>query len=243
MFPLRDDNPRRGPAPFTWLVIGVNLVVFLLQPTGAGGFFAQLELFRFLQRWAFVPGEFFAAPFAEAPTLVTSLFLHGGWAHLIGNLFFLWVFADNVEETMGTARFSLFYLLGGVAATLLHGLFQPASPVPLVGASGAISAALGAYILLFPRNRVLTLVPPLIVPWLVLSFVVRVPRFFLFWIPAWLYIGYWALIQFLEAGNGLLMPQGMGNVAWWAHVGGFVYGVLLVRRFVPRGAARAAGAS
>lgn len=226
MFPLRDDTPRHGPAPVTWVLIAVNLAVLLYTL----GFESERQLGLFFLRYGFVPREFFAAPLAEASTLLTSMFVHGGVAHIVGNMFFLFVFGDNVEERLGSARFLWFYLVGGAVATLAHGVFSLASPVPMVGASGAVSAVLGAYMLMFPRQRVLTFIPPLLLPWLVLSLLMRVPRFFLLWLPAWLYIGYWALIQFLEATEGgLLAAGGVDDVAWWAHLGGFAYGVLAVR--------------
>ena len=229
MFPLRDANPRHGPALVTWALLLLNLAVFGYQLT------LDRELFVFFARFGFIPREFFRAPLPEASTLLTSMFLHGGGAHLIGNLFFLYVFGDNVEDRMGHGRFLLFYLLGGGAAAVSHGLFSAASAVPMIGASGAISAVLGAYVLLFPRQRVLTIIPPLFVPWLVLRVFARVPRFFMPWLPAWLYIGYWAVMQFLEASNGILVSApGADGVAWWAHVGGFVFGLLTVRLLVKR---------
>src|SRR5690606_7009511 len=144
-------------------------------------------------------------------SLFTSLFLHGGWAHLLSNMVFLVVFGDNVEDRFGRLSYVVFYLLGGAFATLTHALFAGQSNVPLVGASGAISAVLGAYIALFPRQQVLTFVPPLFLPWLLLSLVARVPRFFMFWLPAWVFIGYWAFIQLLEAGASLRVPVGEGD--------------------------------
>lgn len=226
MFPLRDANPRHGPAFVTWILVLVNVVVFGYQFSLG----SERELFVFLARFGFIPREFFRTPLPEANTLLTSMFLHGGLLHIVGNLFFLAVFGDNVEDRMGHGRFLLFYLLGGAVATLSHGLFSLGSPVPMIGASGAISAVLGAYVLLFPRQRVLTLIPPLIIPWLVLRVFARIPRFFLIWLPAWLYIGYWAVMQFLEASNGIFLDTPAADgVAWWAHVGGFVFGLLTVR--------------
>lgn len=127
-------------------------------------------------------------------------------------MFFLYVFGDNIEERLGHVRYALFYLVGGAVATLAHGLLNPGSLIPLVGASGAISAVLGAYIVLYPRQRVLTFIPPL----------------FLFWLPAWLYLGYWALLQFVQGVAGLGVVD-EGGVAWWAHIGGFLFGALVVR--------------
>ena len=207
MFPLRDANPRTGPAFIAWLLIAVNVALFAYQATLP----TERDLFAFIVTWGFIPREFFADPAGEAVGLFTSMFLHGGLFHLIGNMLFLFVFGDNIENRMGHLAFLAFYILGGLVATLAHGLFAPGSPAPMVGASGAISAVLGAYIVLFPRQRVLTFVPPL----------------FLFWLPAWLYIGYWALIQFVQAAGGVAA----GGVAWWAHVGGFVFGFVAVRYF------------
>jgi membrane associated rhomboid family serine protease len=231
MFPLKDANPRHGPAVVMWFIVAINLLVYYHMFYNL----PQLQLFAFIQQFGFIPVTFFAEPIREASRLISSMFLHGGFYHIVGNMFFLFVFGDNIEDRMGHLGFTLFYLLGGVTAALMHGLFSATSPVPMVGASGAISAVLGAYFVLFPRQRVLTLILPLFVPWLILRVFARVPRFFLPWLPAWLYIGYWAAVQFLEATGGLLVEGGMmSGVAWWAHVGGFVFGVLTVRLFLKR---------
>lgn len=234
MFPLKDANPRHGPSPVTWTLLALNLLAFfhLLSLE------SEANIFRFVHTFGFIPDEFFTTPLGEAFTLFSSMFLHGGVAHIFGNMVFLVVFGDNVEDRMGHLGFLAFYLAGGVVATLAHGSIARGSDIPLVGASGAISALLGAYIMLFPRQRVLTLIPPLFIPWAVLRLFRRFPRFFMPWLPAWLYIGYWALLQLFEASNGLLTEGHMdvSGVAWWAHVGGFVFGVLTVRLFVkPRG--------
>ncbi|UCH24483.1 MAG: rhomboid family intramembrane serine protease [Trueperaceae bacterium] len=231
MFPLKDANPRHGPAVVMWLVVVANIVVFLIQFSPSD----DLQVIAFFQRYGFIPREFFVAPLPESSTLLTSMFLHGGPGHLVGNMFFLFVFGDNVEDRMGHLNFAVFYLLGGVVATLIHGSFAATSGIPMVGASGAISAVLGAYIVLFPRQRVLTLIPPLILPWLALRMLLRVPRFFLLWLPAWLFIGYWALLQFWEATSSVFVTQSdVSGVAWWAHVGGFVFGLLTVSFFTRR---------
>lgn len=207
MFPLRDANPRHRPSYVTWSLIALNVSIFVYTVS-----LPLLEAERFIFVYSFVPQFFFENPVPNAYRLLSSVFLHGGWAHILGNMFFLAVFGDNIEERLGHGRFLLFYLLGGTLAALAHGLFTPASPVPMIGASGAVSAILGAYIVLFPRQRVLTFIPP----------------FFIFWLPAWLYLGYWALIQLFEAVGGLVVVAGDG-VAWWAHVGGFLFGALAVR--------------
>ncbi len=213
MFPLHDANPRHGPSFVNWLLIAANVSIFLYGLT-----LNPFEAQAFIITYAFIPQNFFFDPLANAYGLLSSMFLHGGFAHILGNMFFLYVFGDNIEDRMGHGRYLLFYLLGGVVATLAHGLFTPGSPVPLIGASGAVSAVLGAYLVLFPRQRVLTFIPP----------------FFVFWLPAWFYLGYWALIQTLEAVGGLGVGAGVGGVAWWAHVGGFVFGLLCVRLLTRR---------
>ena len=209
MFPLRDANPRHRTPYVGYTLLLINILVFLYGLT-----FTQLEARAFVFTYGFIPDLFFSNPVGEGYRLLTSLFLHGGFAHILGNMFFLYVFGDNIEDRMGHVTFLVFYLLGGVAATLAHGLFMTTSEVPMIGASGAISAVLGAYIILFPRMRVLTFIPP----------------FFIFWLPAWLYLGYWALIQVVQAvGGTFVSASAVNGVAWWAHVGGFVFGALLVR--------------
>lgn len=220
MIPLRDANPVHGRPYLTWALVLVNVAVFLYTLSLPGR--AQL-VFVFDQ--GFVPGLFVRSPLSELTSLFSSLFLHGGWGHLISNMIFLLVFGDNVEDRLGRLPFLVFYLLGGAFATLAHSLFAGASLIPLIGASGAISAVLGAYIAIFPRQRVLTFIPPLFVPWLLLSFLMAVPRFFMLWLPAWVFIGYWALLQLFEAGASLGVSVQDGGVAWWAHVGGFAFGL------------------
>lgn len=209
MFPLRDNNPKRNTAFFMWLVLAANVAAYGYQLT-----LNQFELQQFILEYSFIPRLFFEDPIGNAYRLISSMFMHGSMAHILSNMFFLWVFADNIEDRLGHRRFVLFYVLGGVIATLAHGFFALRSPVPMIGASGAISAVLGAYIVLFPRQRVLTFIPP----------------FFIFWLPAWLYLGYWALLQFVEAASGIVVGS-QGGVAWWAHVGGFVYGFLMIKTF------------
>ncbi|NLG08448.1 MAG: rhomboid family intramembrane serine protease [Deinococcales bacterium] len=240
MIPLHDRNPRHGPSYLTWLFVALNVLVFLQQlrlgRSRAG--------FEFITEYAFVPGLFFAEPLTHLHTLVTSAFLHGSLSHLLSNMIFLLVFGDNVEDRLGKLRYALFYLGGAAAATLLHGLVNRDELVPMVGASGAVSAVLGAYIVFFPRQWVLTFIPPLFVPWLLLNFFAPVPRFFAPWLPAWLFIGYWALVQFWEAGFGLVTTASdvRDQVAWFAHVGGFVFGALMALwRGRGRGRGRALG--
>jgi membrane associated rhomboid family serine protease len=225
VFPLHDDNPRHGPAVVMWILVAVNVAMFLFQNQ-----LNNRDQFLFILDYGFIPSQFFAAPVREIPNLISSAFLHGSPLHLASNMFFLYVFGDNVENRLGHFGFLGFYLLGSVIAGLVHANFSDSSSVPMVGASGAVSAVMGAYILLFPRRKVLTLITPLFVPWLVFRLFMRVPRFFLPWLPAWVFIGYWALIQTIKATNTLVQGSGVSaeNVAWWAHVGGFAVGLATV---------------
>ncbi len=157
-------------------------------------------------------GEVAGVPFRPY-TIITSLFLHGGWLHVGGNMLYLWIFGDNVEDRLGHVRFLIFYLLCGIAASLTHVLANPASTVPTIGASGAIAGVLGAYFLLYPRSRVLTLLP--------LGFYLQVVQ-----VPAFLFLGFWFLLQFVVGAVSLRGAGGEG-VAWWAHVGGFAAGAVL----------------
>ncbi len=220
MIPLRDANPVHGRPYLTWALVAVNVLVFLYTLSLTGR--AQLE---FVFEMGFVPGLFARSPGGEVTSLFTSLFLHGGWGHLLSNMIFLVVFGDNVEDRLGRLGFLVFYLAGGAFATLAHSLFAGSSLVPLIGASGSISAVLGAYFAFFPRQRIQTFVPPLLLPWLIMSFLAPVPRFFMWWLPAWVFIGYWALLQVFQAGASLGAPVQDGGVAWWAHVGGFLFGL------------------
>jgi membrane associated rhomboid family serine protease len=229
MLPLRDANPRHGIPVVTWILVAINVAVFVYQLRLGDG----LAGARFILEYAFIPARFVAEPAAAAPTLVTSAFMHGGLLHLGSNMVFLLVFGDNVEERMGKVGYLIFYLLGAAVATGAHGLLGGVPTAPLVGASGAVSAVLGAYIVLFPHQRVMTFIPPLIIPWIAVSLFMRVPRFYVPWLPAWLFIGYWALLQFWEASAGITAgpPADGGVVAWWAHVGGFAFGLVTVRLF------------
>ncbi len=178
------------------------------------------QLQAFVELVAVVPEEYTAFLRGEPVPLLklllapfASMFLHGGWMHLIGNMWFLHLFGDNVEDAMGHFRYLLFYLLTGLAATAAHILVNPLSPIPIIGASGAISGVVGAYFLLFPNARVLTLVPIFLLVDIVLM-------------PAFVFIGFWFLLQFWSGLFSLAVPH-VGGVAWWAHIGGFLAGVVL----------------
>jgi membrane associated rhomboid family serine protease len=231
MFPIRDDNPHFLPPIVTIGLIAMNAASWLLiQGLGAEG-----PLGRSVCELGLIPGELLGrlppgTAFALTPrtscvlgvapvwhTPLTSMFLHGGWLHLIGNMLFLWIFGNNVEDSMGHVRFLVFYLLCGLAAAALQIAFQPDSPVPMVGASGAIGGVMGAYIVLYPRVRVHMLV--------VLGFYVTTIS-----VPAAFMLGYWFVIQLLGGATSIGAGPG-GGTAFWAHVGGFAAGMLLIFPF------------
>ncbi|MGD8814990.1 MAG: rhomboid family intramembrane serine protease [Anaerolineales bacterium] len=220
MFPLRDSIRSRNFPIVNWILIVASVLVFLLEQAIEFGF-GEVAFERFLTLFSLVPSEFsLLNPFAYIP-IFTSMFLHGGWFHLISNMWILFIFGDNVEDRMGRLRYLIFYLVSGFAAGLTHVVFSSNSNLPTVGASGAIAGVLGAYMILFPRARVVTLIPLFILPWFVE-------------IPAIIYLGVWFLSQI---SSGLLSIGAMtpfGGIAWWAHIGGFLFGLLLVRVFAPR---------
>ncbi len=203
MITLRDTIPSRGRPVVTILIVIVNVMVFLymvsLDP------YSQRD---FVSQYAVIPARL------HLSALFTMMFLHGGWMHIIGNMWFLWVFGNNVEDSMGHVRFLVFYLLCGIAAAGTQTLVTPASAVPMVGASGAISGVMGAYVVLYPRVRVHMLV-------ILGIFITRIV------VPAYLMLGYWFLLQLIGGG----LAQGEGGVAFWAHAGGFVAGALLIHVF------------
>lgn len=221
MIPLRDENPSRHTPWMMWLLLAGNLAMFVyqIQIRAAGGDDAYVELFfrlGLIPEALTSPGVWTSMPVPAPLTLFSSMFVHGDFFHLAGNMLYLWIFGDNVEDVMGPFRFLAFYLLCGLGAAATQVAIMPASDVPMVGASGAIAGILGAYALLYPRARVLTLVFLLIF--------VRI-----MYLPAVVLLGIWFLMQLLSAGSS----AGAG-VAWWAHIGGFVVGVVLVRALAAR---------
>lgn len=204
MIPLRDVIPSRTRPVVTVALIAVNAAVFLHQQA-----LAPREFEVFVREWGLVPAQF------SVVAVLTSMFMHGGWMHVIGNLLYLWIFGDNVEDRMGHGRFLVFYLLCGVAAAMLQVAVNPASQVPMVGASGAIAGVLGAYLVMFPRSRILTLVP-------IFVFVQIIE------VPALLFLGLWFLLQLLSGVGTLGQSADVGGVAFWAHAGGFVAGLVAV---------------
>jgi membrane associated rhomboid family serine protease len=220
MFPLSDDNPRNLVPVATWSVIAACVAVFIWQLSlGSASDAAYLG-------YGMIPARLFgeaelSARIATVPawvTVLTSMFMHGGWLHLGGNMLYLWIFGDNVEDSMGHGRFAVFYVLCGVAAAMTQALVDPGSRVPMVGASGAIAGVLGAYILLHPQATVRTLV--------FLGFYATILH-----VPAVIVLGLWFLLQFVSAAA---TPVDEPGVAFWAHVGGFVAGMVLVIPFKRR---------
>jgi membrane associated rhomboid family serine protease len=211
MFPLRDVIPSRTTPVVTIAFIVVNGLVFLYELALTASDPAALDVF--IAHFAFIPADF------SVPTMFTSMFLHSGWLHIIGNMMALWVFGDNIEDRLGHGRYFAFYLFCGVFAAVAHGLSNTHSPVPTVGASGAIAGIMGAYFVLYPHSRVL----------------VWAPIFFIFEIPAVVFLGFWFLTQLLSGVGSLLAATGepVGGIAFWAHIAGFACGALLVR-FVAR---------
>jgi membrane associated rhomboid family serine protease len=228
MIPIRDDQPRFSTPYVTYFLVALNALVFLFElSVGAQ---SHQALNSMIYEFGIVPSHFGealagAAHFSLAAAflpILTSMFLHGSWLHIIGNMWVLWIFGDNIEDYLGHFSFLLFYLLCGFAAAIAHILLNAGSDVPTVGASGAIAGVMGAYFLLYPKARVLTLVPLIV--------------FFTFWwLPAWIVLGYWFLLQFLSGAATSIAyssPSG-GGVAFWAHVGGFVAGLVLIK-ILPR---------
>lgn len=213
MIPIRDQIRSRSYPAVTHGIIGLNVLVFLYQVMQG----EHIE--RFITTYGLVPARFASPdlPLGElAFTLVSFMFLHGGVLHLIGNMLSLYIFGDNVEDHMGSTRFLAFYLLCGWASGFAHLLSNWGSQVPTIGASGAIAGVMGAYFVLFPKARIITLIPIFFIPYFVE-------------IPAVVFLGIWLLFQFFYAS--LPGPEGGGGIAWWAHIGGFVFGMIAVKLF------------
>lgn len=214
MIPLRDTNPRRSVPLINTLLIFLNVLMFLWEISLGPRIVPALE------QIAFVPAHFWhGAPLIHSlQAIFISMFLHGGWLHLIGNMLYLWIFGDNVEDSLGHFRYLFFYLLCGFLATMAHAVANPASTVPAVGASGAIAGVLGAYLLLFPHARVLTLIP------IFIFITVRE-------LPALIVLGLWFVLQLFTgaATLGAANAEASGGVAYFAHIGGFIAGMVLVK--------------
>ena len=207
MFPLRDTEPSYTKPVVVVCLIVINLLVFLFE-TSLDPYYRN----QFIAYYGMVPDEF------TWRSLFTSMFLHGGWMHVLGNMWFLWIFGDNVEDILGHGKFLLFYLACGIAAGLAQVLIDPSSRVPTVGASGAIAGVMGAYIIKFPRSRILTLIP-------IIIFFTTIE------VPAWLMLIYWFGIQFLSGVGslGATTQASQGGTAFFAHIGGFLVGMALIK--------------
>lgn len=200
MMPLEDDNSLRKLTPYvTYFFILANVVIFFLELSGGE---------EFIKEWAFIPQRFKGNPLIEFPTVLTSMFMHGGWGHLAGNMLYLWIFGDNVEDHLGRVKYFFLYIFSGVAATFAQYLFFSDSAIPNVGASGAIAGVLGAYILFFPGQKVRVLVGQSIVA-----------------MPALLVIGFWIVLQVVSGTGSLYSTEDTGGVAYMAHIGGFLAGL------------------
>ncbi len=202
MFPIGDDDTARRTTPIvTYALIALNLLFFFVELSGGD---------PFIEHWSVVPRRLLANPGSDFPTIFTSMFMHAGWLHLGGNMLYLWIFGDNVEDSFGHLKFLIFYLLCGIAATLAQLAFSTGSNVPNLGASGAIAGVLGAYILLFPRGQVKVLMGRGVIP-----------------MPALLVIGFWIVLQFVSGIGSISNSAETGGVAYMAHIGGFLAGVVL----------------
>ncbi|MFO7713935.1 rhomboid family intramembrane serine protease [Desulfosarcina sp.] len=216
MIPIRDTTPSKRVPVVNNTLIGINVVLFLVQ-------LAQGPAHdHFLYLYGLVPAKFtvpqVSAYFSFSQkmlSLLTFMFLHGGLLHLIGNMWSLYIFGDNVEDRLGSVRYGVFYLLCGLASGMSHLLLNASSNIPTIGASGAIAGVMGAYFILYPRSRILTLIPIIFIPWFVE-------------IPAFFFLGIWFVLQFLNAAGS---SGQAGGIAWWAHIGGFVFGIFFLKLF------------
>lgn len=222
MFPIRDSIRARGTPWVTVLLVVVNCVVFVWE------LLLGWQLDEFIVRYSIVPVRYtdwhvvrLYSPVELGLPFLTSMFIHGGWVHLLGNMWFLWIFGDNVEDKLGHFRFLVLYLVGGVFASVFHILTNPNGGVPTIGASGAVAAVMGAYFRYFPLAYVETIIPPFVLgPTVAL--------------PAILFLGVWFVLQFFNGALSLAGTSGFGGVAWWAHIGGFIFGVFAAGHFARR---------
>jgi len=215
MFPLYDTLRSRRFPIVNWMLIILNGMVFYYELK-----LDEAGLYRFTQAWGLIPFQLTSNPAETWITIFTSMFLHGGWFHILSNMWVLAIFGDNIEDQLGGGRYLIFYLLSGTAAALMQAFLAPISNQPMIGASGAIAGVLGAYLILFPRARIASLVPIFFI-------------FTLIEIPAVIFLSFWFVLQLF---SGWLALQGadMNGIAWWAHIGGFIFGMFAVGLFVRR---------
>ncbi len=224
MIPLRDTIPSKSYPIVTWLLIITNLVIFLYEIFALNEWQSEAVIYEY----GLVPDQIRLRGIGSLAGLrtgvirpfFTNMFLHGGWGHIISNMWILFIFGDNVEDRMGKVRFFLFYVVCGVVASLTHFILHRNSPVPAIGASGAISGVMAAYMMMFPKSTIVSFVPIFIIP-------------LLFPIPAIFYIGIWFLGQLLSGTTSLMLSSHATGIAFWAHIGGFLGGLFLYRFFEP----------
>ena len=219
MIPLRDSTPSKRFPAVTVLLIIVNCYIFIK------GFFLEAQFQNIIYRYAVVPANYiklewlqFDSILENNVTLISALFIHGGWLHLFGNMWYLWIFGDNVEERLGHFRFFLFYILCGIAGNLAHIFMNTGSSIPAIGASGCIAGVLGAYFIMFPLAKIVTVLPILIF-WTIAE------------IRAFFFLGIWFAIQFLNGFFVLPASKNAFGIAWWAHIGGFIGGIVFLLLF------------
>lgn len=214
MIPLRDVNPTQRTPIVTIALIIINVLVYFYEWTLSG---SETQILAFFNQWAIIPQQLTTNFAPEAITLLSAMFLHGSWLHLGGNMLYLWIFGDNIEDRMGKARYIIFYLLGGLAASAAQIFIDPNSSVPNVGASGAIAGVLGGYLILFPKARILTLVLRVMTQ-----------------VPAYVVLIFWFVLQLFQGVGslGVMTDAQQGGVAFFAHIGGFIAGMILVKPFL-----------
>lgn len=221
MIPIKDTVPNKTFPASSWLIIMLCGFVFLFETTLPPRFLSQ-----FITAFGIVPAVYtkhrrHMLPPIDYLSFVTTMFLHGGWLHFLGNMWFLKIFGSKVEDRMGHRRFLVFYLIVGILASLFYIYFSPRSSKPVIGASGAIAGVMGAYYVMYPRAKILTFIPIFIIPWLIE-------------VPAFLFLGWWFLLQLFSGTIAQVLPASGEGIAWWGHIGGFIAGVLLVPFFTRR---------
>lgn len=213
MFPLYDTVRSRRFPLINWMLVLLNGLAFYYELT-----LSETQLHRFILDWGLIPAQLAFDSADSLLRVLSSMFLHGGWFHILSNMWILIIFGDNIEDRMGGMRYLVFYLLSGTVAALSQAFLYPTSTIPMVGASGAIAGVLGAYLILYPRARIASLVPILFI-------------FTVIELPALIFLGFWFVSQLFQ-GWLALGGADVGGVAWWAHIGGFIFGLLMVRLFV-----------
>jgi len=217
MFPLKDTVPNRSFPITTWLIIALSGIIFYFETK-----LPEKSLEHLIKFFGIVPAEFtrpyyrtHSRPLIDYLSFLTTMFLHAGWLHFLGNMWFLRIFGSKVEDEMGHYRFLVFYLISGILASMVYVYFAPRSSIPVIGASGAIAGVMGAYYVMFPRAKILTFIPIIIIPWFIE-------------LPAFLFLGWWFLFQLFSGTVSIVLPAAGGEVAWWCHIGGFIAGIILV---------------